>query len=193
MIEIPFLALRRLVTMAAPFASRDPLLPVFRTLHFIERGGVMYVEATDRYAAIRVNTAVHAPDGLDLILPVTACKSVLQALRPTRTNRHLLLEMNPSQVSTTFIATGATHTDVSQVVVDPVAGVYPRLDKVFDNLQPGIDDKLRVNAALLQRLPNGEVQMALGESPNPASTVRRLGFLGEDWTAVVTPLRWSMP
>lgn len=183
---IPLPKLARLIRLAIPCAGTDRLMPVFRSLHFIEREGALWVESTDRYVMIRVRSDVPVSAGLSFLLDRDDCTAVLSAFKPRPRSSIVLAVTVTEDRCVLALEEGALAYGADlRMTLNVQEGAYPKLDGTFDRLgTASAEASLPLfESAYLRRFPAGPVQVKAVSGRSP------VGFYGDDWAALAMPLR----
>lgn len=200
-----------LLARASVFAGQDDTLPMLAGVQVWVEDGRLWAAATDRYAVAFAfadlyappgETAVSAPSGPPLLLPLDAIRRALYVFKPTRSDSHLPLEIAfpgpPADDVEASLAGGVvTVTDRTgtRVAFHTYAGNVPPMKSVIDltaypqdaGVRPdlGISPKLLARFAKVARRVDDPMRIRFPKTPAKPILVA----LGDDFLALVMPVR----
>lgn len=192
-ITIPLVEFTRIVNIAKPFAGTDDLLRVFTGIHFYEHDGLLYAEATDRYAMVRVSSKIAAPSGFDVNLAAKDCAAVIARFKPMRrakmpTEVTLSLTFDDGLVQVEMaggvLAVGRDTTLTLAPIQNGENG-YPKLGHLFAanaNAEPAAQ-LIAFDPRHLGKLPDAGQMRVVGVN-------KPVGFYGDGWAALIQPMRF---
>lgn len=177
MITIPVSEFRRLVTLATPFAGKDPILPVFMTIRFDTRNGYLTAAATDRYRMIIART--RCGGDFHALIPVEACKRIATTFKPDRrTQPDISLTERAGQVEVSLTGTVSGISD-ADLTVAQYEGEWPKIEMVFQKVLDAEPARTALNTTLLHDVP--KTTMGEGAVFIPAGNGKPALIVSRDW------------
>lgn len=129
-----------LLKRVKPFAGKDTTLPALNSIHLVERDGVLYAEATDRFRMILRKAAHGGPEhgvtvdkGFEALIRLSDVDMLIQQLRNCSKLGATFLTVNDdNEVEVTTVANEAGKLTVTQCDAQypPIHKLIPSLDQL---------------------------------------------------------------
>ena len=175
--------LARLVSIVAPCASTDIMVPIFNCVHFGAHKGRVELVTTDRYTLAIARSWVSATENLNFNLPLKSIRHLLATFKPARRQTaKLAFTVGDGKVT---VAHAQPTLDLTSATID-----YPNVAEAFPGLRhfdiTPANEPVAINAEFLRRVPitRNEPAMFIGGERGKVCA-----FVGADWVVYIMGMK----